>query len=576
MKGLQFRRLVLVSDTKRLANQFDFPNRLNLVTGKDNSIGKSTLVKSILWAFGCEPAFDGEWKSHDVKALLYFEINGKSHYVTRYQNTMVLNGKKFDGVSGAYSEAFAKLVGFKLKLHNRNDDTELQVPPPAFYFLPFYIDQLKSWSEPWASFEKLGQYSKWKPTVVKYHSGYIGSEHFEIEESICEQKKIVNEANRQIQRIDSAIEVLDEVKSNTSVAVSEEQFDAVQTEIQDELGQFVSVQVRLFEAQAETKAELYELEKQLELADSSINELEQDYAFAVESVTGDVLECPLCGVRHDNSLASRAVLLADKTVMQEQAQSIRNEIADKKNTLNSINSDLEGVREEVARINQKYIVSEAKEEAEGAAFACVLGRIAQSNVTNNVVRTKESHLEVSTKAEQSQKDLKKDQRKLLPNVTRKTLGEFFVGNLIENIKVLGAEGLNLSKVKHPTDYNKLMGGGAAEGTRGLLAYQIAILRQSEFAQNCITAPFIVDTPNQQEQAVHRYEKVVEVIMENVPKTSQIIMCGMENSALDVFASKAHIIELDEHKLLRKEEYEACSAEVMLLNCDNPSSLIPEK
>ncbi|MGR5128817.1 hypothetical protein [Photobacterium swingsii] len=564
MKGLQFQRLVLVSDSKRLANQFDFPKRLNLVTGKDNSIGKSTLVKNILWTFGCEPVLDDEWKSNDVKALLYFEINGKNHYVARYQNTMVLDGEKFDSVGGAYSEAFAQLVEFKLKLHNRNDDTELQVPPPAFYFLPFYIDQLKSWSEPWASFEKLGQYSKWKPTVVKYHSGYIGPEHFEVEESICEQKKIVNEANRQIQRIDSAIEVLDEVPSATSVAVSEEQFDAVQREIQDELGQFVAAQVRLFEAQTETKTDLYELEKQLELAESSINELEEDYAFSVEFVPGDVLECPLCGVQHDNSLASRAVLLADKAAVQDQAQSIRNEISNKKQMLNVINSDLEGVKEEVARINQKYIVSETEEEVEESAFASVLGRIAQSNVTSNVVRAKENQQLISTKAEQNQKELKKDQKKLLPSATRKELGELFMGNLMENIKVLGAEGLNLSRVKHPTDYNRLMGGGAAEGTRGLLAYQIAILRQSEFAQNCITAPFVVDTPNQQEQAVHRYEKVVEVIMENVPKTSQIIMCGMENPALDVFASEAHIIELDGHRLLREEEYEACTVEIMLL------------
>lgn len=139
-----------------------------------------------------------------------------------------------------------------------------------------------------------------------------------------------------------------------------------------------------------------------------------------------------------------------------------------------------------------------------------------------------------------------------------------MGNLIENIKVLGAEGLNLSKVKHPTDYNKLMGGGAAEGTRGLLAYQLAILRQSEFAQNCATSPFVVDTPNQQEQAVHRYEKVVKVIMENVPKNSQIIMCGMENPALDVFASEAHVIELDGHRLLREDNYNAYSMEISLL------------
>lgn len=564
MKSLQFKRLVLVSDSKRLANQFEFPKRLNLITGKDNSIGKSTLVKNIFWALGCEPALDEEWKSNDVKALLYFNVDGVEHYVIRYQNTIVLNGVTYTSIGGRYSEEFSQLVDFKLKLPNRDDETELQVPPPAFYFLPFYIDQLKSWTKPWESFERLGQYRNWKPTVVKYHSGYIGPEHFEIEENICEQKIIANAANTQIQRIDSAIEVLEEVSAETTIAMSEEQFDIVQQEIQEELSQFVADQVRLFETQTDIKTELYDLEKQLELAVNSANELEADYAFAVESIPGDVLECPLCGTHHDNSLASRAVLLADKSAVLDQVYLIQDEIAKRKSQLHVVNSDLIMAREEVTRIKNKYMVSNDGNDVESSAFSSVLSNIAKKNVNNNVIRSKEVQKLILVNAEQNQKRFKSDQRKLLPTATRKELGELFMGNLIENIKVLGAEGLNLSKVKHPTDYNKLMGGGAAEGTRGLLAYQLAILKQSEFAQNCATSPFVVDTPNQQEQAVHRYEKVVKVIMENVPKNSQIIMCGMENPALDVFASEAHVIELDGHRLLREDNYNAYSMEISLL------------
>lgn len=564
MKGLRFQRLVLISDSKRLANQFEFPKRLSLITGKDNSIGKSTLVKNIFWALGCEPSLDEEWKSNDVKALLYFNINGSDHYVARYQNTIILNGKKFNSVSGGYSEAFAELVGFRLKLPNRNDETELEVPPPAFYFLPFYIDQLKSWIEPWVSFEKLGQYKSWKPTVVKYHSGYIGPEHFDIEECICEQKKIVAEANRQVQRIDSAIEVLEEVSSETTIALNEEQFNTVQQEIQEELTQFVNEQIHLYEAQTDIQTELYDLEKQFELALTSAQELEDDYTFSVESIASDVLECPLCGTNHDNSLASRAILLSDKSQVLEQADLLAEEIAIKRNQLNDVNTRLLMVKTEVARINKKYLVSDDEEKTEETIFSNVLSSIAQNKVTNNVIRSKENQQLISLNAEKSQKELKKEQSKLLPQATRKELSELFMGNLMENIQSLGAEGLNLSKVKHPTDYKKLMGGGAAEGTRGLLAYQLAILRQSEFAQNCASSPFVIDTPNQQEQAVHRYEKVVEVIMNNVPKTTQIILCGMENTALDVFSENAHVINLDEHKLLQEEPYESCSLEYKFL------------
>ncbi|MCZ3264655.1 hypothetical protein NYZ64_18570, partial [Acinetobacter baumannii] len=71
MRSFQFQRLVLISDSKKLANQFEFPKRLNLVTGGDNSIGKSTLVKNLFWALGCDPDFDEEWKTNDIKAIIY-------------------------------------------------------------------------------------------------------------------------------------------------------------------------------------------------------------------------------------------------------------------------------------------------------------------------------------------------------------------------------------------------------------------------------------------------------------------------------------------------------------------------
>jgi hypothetical protein len=558
MKGLQFQRLVLISDSKKLANQFKFPKRLNLITGKDNSIGKSTLVKNLFWALGCEPSFDTEWKSNDVKVLLEFTIDNKKHFVARYQNTIILNGKKFNSIGGEYAESFAKLVKFKVKVPNRNEEPALEIPPPAYYFLPFYIDQLKSWSTPWASFDNLGQYANWKPTLVKYHTGYISSKHFEIEEEIYEYKQTAAEADKQVQKINSAIEVLEDVSSESIIALSDDEFEAAQFEIQEELSKFVTKQAELFEMQALYQSDIYDLEKQLELATNSTEELEQDYTFAVESVSSDILECPLCGIEHDNSLASRAVLLADKSQLEAQAISLLAVISDKKEELAELNIKLIEVKGEVSIINKKYLTSEQKNENEN--LSNVLNVIAQQNVTNNVVNSKEKQQLKSIEASDSQKDLKKDQKKLLSKDSKVELNELFMGNLIENMRTLGAEGINLSKVKSPLDYNKLIGGGAAEGTRGLLAYQLSVLRQIDHVQNCSMAAFVVDTPNQQEQANHRYENVIDVIMANVPKSTQIILCGMENSALDDFKLEAHVINLGEKKLLRQEYYEKLQAE----------------
>ena len=145
MKNLQFKQLLLLSDTQKKANQFLFQKRFNLITADDNSVGKSTLAKLLLWTFGCEPDFDSTWKSTDCKCLVDFSIDGTNYKILRYQNFISLKEENkeilnYTNIGGDYSKKFAELVDFKVLLPKRgSNETELITPPPAYYFLPFYI-----------------------------------------------------------------------------------------------------------------------------------------------------------------------------------------------------------------------------------------------------------------------------------------------------------------------------------------------------------------------------------------------------------------------------------------------------
>jgi len=168
-----------------------------------------------------------------------------------------------------------------------------------------------------------------------------------------------------------------------------------------------------------------------------------------------------------------------------------------------------------------------------------------------------------------QKILKKDQKDLLTKKHRDELSELFLSLLIKFIGKLDAKGINLNKVKHPSDYNKIFGsGGAAESTRAVLAYQIAVFRQIYSVANEIPAPLVIDTPNQQEQASKNYELIIKLIMNDTPESSQIILCGMDNSQLGPYKTEANVIQLSDEKLLKKGNYQALSKEVStILNSD---------
>ncbi|WHT00469.1 MAG: hypothetical protein LZT29_03536 [Pantoea stewartii] len=560
MRSLKFQRLVLISDSKKLANQFTFPKRLNLITGEDNSIGKSTLAKSLLWSLGCDPVFDEEWKSNEIKSILYFTIDGKEYFSCRGSQSIILGavgstGKRYENVTGKFSEDLSELVNFEMKLPNRKTDI-LETPPPAYYYLPFYIDQIKSWHSPWEAFANLSQYSRWKTPLIKYFTGYIKPEHFEIEEDIYDIEVGKKESKQNIEKFNNAAEVVVDISTDLGVALSDYEFVRIQEEINNELQELIEYQTRIYNNQTDTTANIYDLERQYDLAKASASELEEDYKFAVESIPNDILECPLCGTLHDNSLRNRALLLSEKDALVSEASLIAFKINENKELLAQINKEAQSITQQIEKINNKYIPN----EADGEILTQVINMISKENVSKNIHNKIDIENVKIAKADSSIRTLKSDQRKLLSKEEKEDLNVSFMLKLSENIHSLGSSGISLSKVSSPADYTKLIGGGAAEAARALLAYQLSVIQQIHSLKTCIVPPFVVDTPNQQEQAEHRYETLIQELMKSVPSDYQVILCAMENDALTKFKEEANVINLNSNRLLHPSKYESLRAE----------------
>lgn len=177
MKNLYFKQLLVLSNTQQSGNQFKFKERYNLITADDNSVGKSTLVKLLFWAFGTEPELDKTWINTDTKVLVDFEIDNQGYTIIRDKNIFYFKEnnviQKYTKVSGDFSEKIANIMNFQVLLTDRSEEEKPVIPPPAYYFLPFYIDQQKSWTVAWNGFNKLEQFSNWKQNIVKYHVGLL-------------------------------------------------------------------------------------------------------------------------------------------------------------------------------------------------------------------------------------------------------------------------------------------------------------------------------------------------------------------------------------------------------------------
>lgn len=551
-----------MSNSQKSANQFNFHPQYNLITGNNNSIGKSTLAKLLLWTLGCSTHHDATWKALDIRSLIVFSINDNEYAVGRYNDIIYTkqphqNWKKFEKITGEYSKWFAEIVDFKVLLPNKNDATKLETPPPAYYFLPFYIDQQSGWTQTWNGFSNLQQYAKWKPVVIKYHTGYIRPQYFKILEEISInqfEKKVIEE---KVNTIETSINVINEYLpiSPKVIALNSNELQELYKQVNQDLQILQEKQESFFKKISELNGEKIYFQSQLDLALVASQELDKDYQFSVENIEDDTISCPICGTKHDNSLINRASILSDKAEADTQIATIKNKIATLNKNLAKNTETLAEIENEIQFINSKYDNLLSTNEISLQNNPSIIEEIATSTIHNRVQKTiEESNIKIK-KYDAEIRSSKKEQANLLTKEEKEKLDSNFKLSLSSYIEKLDATAINLSNISSSLDYNKMHGnGGAAESTRGLLAYYYAVLKQIYNAQNEVFAPIIIDTPNQQEQAHFNYSKIIEFIKQYTPKTAQLIICAMDRPEIEDYKKQAHVILLDENKVLSSEKY----------------------
>lgn len=567
MQSLKFSRLLVLSNSEKSANQFEFSKTLNLITATDNSVGKSTLLKLIFWTFGCEPEFDTTWKSKDCTTYIEFEISNKIYKLRRYKNQVTLvepNSKAitYEKITGDFSEKIAELFQFKALLPNQNTN-EQETPPPAYYFIPFYIDQKRSWSSAWNNFENLGQYKNWKETIIKYHIGLLTAEHFEIEIEKTEKKFSQNIVKKEIDKIETAIDIVSNyIPEPLTTVTSVIELETLTDNIKIDLQKLQEEQEDLLEEIALNNAELMHLNHQREITEKIILELDSDYRFTIENIPDDELECPLCGTIHENSIVNRASILVDKSQAETQLFEIGKELNKIESNISKNNNELNVVKSRIDDINSKYVIEDKNEKK--INFNQIIESIAGNAIKENVEKAKVEKVSLMHEIEKTIKALKKKQKDLITKETIEDRNDTFINLFTDFLKELAYDSINLSEINSPLDYNKVIKeGGAAEGARGILAYYLAVYKMVEKYQNEVLAPLVIDTPNQQEQSGANYEKIVSLIL-NKFNNSQVFIGAMENKYLQPLISKAKIITLNSERLLIKTNYEKIKKEVELL------------
>lgn len=186
---ITFNRLFVSSEFHNLCFCEDFSPSANIISGRNTS-GKSTLIQSLLFAFGVNDVKENLEEILDYQTTFRVDftktVDGidETYTIVRVPKSIYVkepNGKvvPFHGIDADNSVEHVKLkdyirdlIGFTLYLEQKG---ELKSAPLESMFLPYYISQSVGWVYLRESFSNLQYYKGFKDDYLDYYLGVSNS-----------------------------------------------------------------------------------------------------------------------------------------------------------------------------------------------------------------------------------------------------------------------------------------------------------------------------------------------------------------------------------------------------------------
>lgn len=552
MNHLRVCEILLLSEREQKARKIEFHPQATVLTG-DNGSGKSSVIKAIFQTIGAEPAkVSAEWKSANVSSLLKCDIGGEIYYFFRRRQLYAVFDREgeliqsFSSVVKGIGPYFADLVDFRISLLTKQD--EEIVPPPAFFLLPFYVDQDKSWESTWSGFANLGFVKDYKRQMAEYHTGIRPNRYYELSAKRTSLKTKISKAEGEIAVMNGVLGRLRKQFSNSEFDIDTAAFEA-------EIDRLVHESQALLKAENELKGQLAEngnyrneLLNQRQIIQRTLSDLQADYEFAANSTAQ--VECPTCGQEYENSFPERFALAKDQDRLVE--------------FLSDIETELSRTEKQISGVRAKFRDNQKSADVIAALLETKKEQVTLATVTLNVGRRQAAE-ELHAAVQEQEKvladlliDLRRveEELKSLDDKAHKKEIVSYYGNALQGFLYR----LNVSNVS-PDVFKQVTADLAKVGSekpRAMLAYFFAILHTVHRFSTAVFCPIVVDSPQQQEQDKNNLLAMLELIRDNRPKDSQLLLAVVDDMGVEFggrrldFGTSKGLLQQSEYEIVQQQ------------------------
>lgn len=545
MKEMYFDNILIADIVKKTAYFHKFEKGFNVVTSQDNHVGKSSLLKSLYFAMGAEVDFDDVWNKNTKLYVVEFYIDEIKFRVVRWQKAFALFRETeliltTKSVSRGLAREFEKIFSFAVYIANK-ETNKIELAPPTFTFMPYYIDQDRGWSGLYESFSNIGQYKK--PDRIKslyYHLGIYTRPTVEL----MAKKDTLKDKIEQLKAVEEKLRItIESLYAEIQNLVPADSIEELERNLIIPKEWIVLLVNRIGETRNKIQSletALYQHEHQLEVI--------QEYRKIKDGVSvcedrDKIHICPKCGYSFDEeiySIVRSNYNLQNEGYMYKQIEQI----------ISSIASELEKYKENyVSLMGELKRQEQAYDEKQDLYKVYLRQRGLQDSVKHFTEQLGENVYEQEVHGQEI-KEIDKELRKL-PN--KKEVEKNYIENVRLNI-------IKLDAWNSAYEGNiKLLKPIKAQGTlenKIILAQMIGLFQTMQyFKTNTILFPLVVDSPRAKEASHTSSKDILKLIfeMDNLP---QVILATMDYSDFEneMKISAKVIVLSKKRKLLNGDTY----------------------
>lgn len=541
VKEVYFQSILIADLLKNTARFQEFSKGLNVVTSVDNHVGKSSLLKALYYTLGAEVDYDPVWDKNTKLYIATIHVDDEIYRIARLMKRFaVFHFDKLISITDSVTKELSPLLGdiFDFAVYLPNKESEkVEMAPPAFTFMPYYIDQDKGWSGLYNSFSSIEQYKK--PDRIKslyYHLNIYTKSTVELMAKRDWLKDELETLQKESERLQVILTALNGEMENLPPADNMEELEE-QLEIPKERIRLLMNQV------GETRNVVQEEEIALTQHQRQLH-IVQNYQLPIaDKGTQTVYTCPHCGYTFDEEIFNIV-----RTNYSEQNEEY---------LCQQIQLIIDSVSQKLAFAKERYVslMEELKREeeafhAEKDEFELYVRRRGlQDSVrrfSGDLNRVRIRNAEITAEIKEISKEIRR-----LPN--KKDVEEKYIECVRLNIIALDAwnpayEG-NI----------KLLQPIKAQGTlenKIILAQFVGLFQTMDYFKSSATRfPFVVDSPRAKEASLTSSKDILKMIaqLEMLP---QIILATIDfEDFKDEIKTPTTVITLTEQrKLLRDSDY----------------------